>query len=64
MPWTADQAPKFNAKTANSLHLRQVWANAANSALREYGDEGKAIQVANAAVTKEGQGKALQQVPK
>ena len=53
MPWTAQQAPKYNASTANSPHLKEVWANAANSALRKYGDEGKAIQVANAAVKKE-----------
>jgi hypothetical protein len=50
MPWVASQAPKFNASTRKSLHLRQVWANAANKALRQYGDEAKAIRVANAAV--------------
>jgi len=53
MPWTTEDAPKFNAGTARSLHLREIWVNAANSALREYGDEGRAIQVANAAVKKE-----------
>ena len=53
MPWTADDAPKFNSSTQRSRHLRQVWANAANEALREYKDEGRAIQVANAAVNKE-----------
>ena len=54
MPWTNTDAPKFNVKTANNPHLATVWANAANAALREYGDEGRAIQVANAAVTKAG----------
>lgn len=58
MPWTASDAPKFNASTRKSLHLRQVWANAANKALREYGEEGKAIRVANGAVKK-----ALRQKP-
>ena len=53
MPWTADDAPKFNASTRNNRHLREVWVNAANAALRQYGDEGKAIRVANAAVKKE-----------
>lgn len=53
MPWSAEDAPRFNKGTARSLHLREIWANAANAALREYGDEGRAIQVANAAVSKE-----------
>ena len=53
MPWTADDAPKFNASTRNNRHHREVWVNAANAALRQYGDEGKAIRVANAAVKKE-----------
>jgi len=52
MPWVAADAPKFNASTRKSLHLRQVWANAANAALKQYGDEGKAVRVANSAVKK------------
>lgn len=52
MPWTSDDAPKFNRLTASSPHLRSVWADTANAALRKYGDEGRAIQVANAAVRK------------
>lgn len=54
MPWTPDDAPRFNKSTSRSRHLREVWANAANNALRQYGDEGRAIRVANAAVTKAG----------
>lgn len=57
MPWTADQAPKFNSSTTGSPHLQTLWANAANAALKEYGDEGRAIRVANAAVQKSGQKK-------
>jgi len=53
MPWTADDAPKFNATTTNKPHLKEIWVNAANAALREYGDEGKAIRIANSAVKKE-----------
>lgn len=56
MPWTADDAPRFNQKTARSRHLREIWVNAANQALREYGDEGRAIQVANAAVSRAAKG--------
>jgi hypothetical protein len=52
MPWTADDAPRFNKTTARSKYLRSVWAEAANAALREYKDEGKAVRVANAAVRK------------
>ena len=63
MPWTAADAPKFNSKTANSVHLREVWSNAANAALREYGDEGKAIRVANAAVTNAGRAGTSAQEP-
>lgn len=54
MPWKANDAPRFNKKTSGSRHLREVWANAANAALRKYGDEGRAIQVANAAVASAG----------
>jgi hypothetical protein len=54
MPWTPGDAPRFNDKTRKSVHLREVWANAANAALRKYGDEGRAIRVANAAVTRAG----------
>ena len=50
MPWTADDAPRFNRSTAKSPHLREIWVNAANNALKEYGDEGRAIRAANAAV--------------
>lgn len=57
MPWTAKDAPRFNKSTSGQPHLQTVWANAANSALRQYGDEGRAIQVANAAVRKAGQSK-------
>lgn len=57
MPWTADQAPKFNSSTKGSPHLQTLWANAANAALKQYGDEGRAIRVANAAVQKSGQTK-------
>jgi hypothetical protein len=56
MPWVADDAPKFNKKTVRSLHLRQTWADAANKALREYGDEGRAIRIANAAVSRAAKG--------
>lgn len=51
MPWTADDAPRFNKK-AKSKHLKSLWAKAANAALSQYHDEGRAIRVANAAVTK------------
>jgi len=54
MPWKPEDAPKFNRSTSRSRHLRQVWADAANAALRKYGDEGRAIQIANAAVSRSG----------
>jgi hypothetical protein len=57
MPWSASDAPRFNSSTKASPHLRTIWANAANAALKQYGDEGKAIRVANAAVRKSGQKK-------
>lgn len=52
MPWNAEDAPRFNKKTQGSRHLREIWVNAANKALREFGDEGRAIQAANAAVNR------------
>lgn len=52
MPWSPEDAPKHN-KDCTTDHLKKVWAAAANAALEEYGDEGKAVAVANAAVAKE-----------
>lgn len=56
-PWSSSDAPKFNGSTKGSPHLQTLWANAANAALKQYGDEGRAIRVANAAVQKSGQKK-------
>lgn len=52
MPWTPKDAPS-HTKEANTPHLRRLWAAAANAALKEYKDEGRAIRVADAAVNKE-----------
>jgi len=51
-PWSPKDAPRFSEKTAKSDELQRVWSEAANSALKQYRDEGRAIRVANSAVTK------------
>lgn len=49
MPWTPKDAPS-HTKRAKTKHTRQIWSAAANNALKEYGDDARAIRVANAAV--------------
>lgn len=50
MPWSVSDA-KSHTKAANTPHKRRLWRNVANSVLKQYGDEGKAIAAANAAVS-------------
>ena len=51
MPWTASQA---HAKThkASTKAKRKKWVRVANSILRQSGDEGKAIRIANSMMKK------------
>lgn len=49
MPWAAKDATR-HTKKATSRRLRNIWAAAANNALTETGDEGRAVRIANAAV--------------
>lgn len=50
MPWTAADAKKHK-KGLNSTQAK-AWAEIANNALKEYGDEGRAIRTANAKATR------------
>lgn len=52
MPWGKDDAPRFNSATQGNDRLKEVWSSAANAALKKYRDEGRAIRVANSAVSK------------
>jgi uncharacterized protein YdaT len=46
MPWRARDAKRhINGLTADQAH---AWSVIANAALKEYGDEGRAIRTANA----------------
>lgn len=48
MPWRARDAKRhINGLTGDQSH---AWAVIANAALREYGDEGRAIRTANSRV--------------
>ncbi len=49
MPWKPSQAKTRKAK---SPAAKKQWASTANAVLRESGDEGKAVRIANAAVKK------------
>lgn len=51
MPWKPEDAPRHTHK-ADTPHKKKIWAEAANHALEEYGEESAAIRVANAAVAK------------
>ena len=49
MPWQANDARRHTKKARGK---EGEWAKVANKVLKESGDEGKAIRVANAAVAK------------
>ncbi len=53
MPWT-DKDSLRHTKRANTPHKKRLWAETANAVLRDSGDEGLAIRVANDAVAKSG----------
>ena len=53
MPWTAGDALK-HTKKAKTTAQKRAWALIATKVLAEYGDEGKAIRIANAAMRKKG----------
>lgn len=51
MPWTHRDAERHN-KAANTEAKQRQWAEVANTVLKKYGDEGRAIRTANAAIAK------------
>ena len=50
MPWTARDTIRHNKSAASNPKRSKAWAKIATDALKEYGDDGTAIRVANAAV--------------
>lgn len=59
MPWAPKDAKKHTKKAVSTAKMRQ-WSTVANSVLKDTGDEGKAIRIANAAISrskKKGKGK-------
>lgn len=53
MPWTVRDALR-HTKKARSGGAKRQWSKVANAVLRDTGDEGRAVRVANAAVAKRG----------
>ena len=51
MPWSITDAQK-HTRLADTPHKKRLWRDVANNALKRYGDDGKAIAAANAAVAK------------
>jgi uncharacterized protein YdaT len=51
MPWTPNDAPRHTHK-AKSEAERKEWASTANAVLKNTGDEGEAIRVANSRIGK------------
>jgi hypothetical protein len=49
MPWVSTDAPS-HTRRASTAKKRRQWAHTANSVLESTGDEGRAVQAANAAV--------------
>lgn len=50
MPWSPDEGPARHTRKANTPATRKQWSDVANKVLKESGDEGKAVRIANAAV--------------
>tara|TARA_Y100001980_G_C14523398_1_gene298807 strand:- start:353 stop:1096 length:744 start_codon:yes stop_codon:yes gene_type:complete len=46
-PWTAANVKRHNKKCASKAACRRKWPSIANAVLRDSGDEGKAIRIAN-----------------
>lgn len=51
MPWTMSSARR-HTKKADTPAAKKQWSKVANKVLKESGDEGKAVRIANAAVKK------------
>jgi len=51
MPWAPSDAKRHTSK-ADTSELQEEWASIANGVLKDSGDEGKAIRIANAHVAK------------
>jgi hypothetical protein len=58
MPWTPNQAQEHN-RGADTKKKKKVWSEVANKILRETGDEGRAVRIANHAVSNVGKSIAL-----
>jgi uncharacterized protein YdaT len=50
MPWKPNDGPARHTKKAKTGAEKRQWSSTANSVLKESGDEGKAVRIANAAV--------------
>ena len=50
MPWKPDDGPDRHTHKAKTPAEKKQWSSTANAVLKESGDEGKAVRVANAAV--------------
>jgi uncharacterized protein YdaT len=52
MPWSPSDGPSRHTKKANTPATRKQWSSVANKVLADSGDEGKAVRIANSAVSK------------
>jgi hypothetical protein len=57
MPWTPADSTR-HTKMADSPNRKRMWAHVANKELASYGDDGRAVRAANAAVHKNYRGKS------
>lgn len=53
MPWQARDAKEHDSR-ANTKRKQKIWAEIANQQLKEHGDEGRAIRIANHAISQIG----------
>lgn len=56
MPWSPSDA-KHKTHKARNPRLARMWSQVANKSLHRYGDEGRAVRIANAVVARAKKGK-------
>ena len=64
MPWSVSDLPDSVKNKTWSAHQKEIFVHAANAALKEYGDDGKAIAVGTAAADHAEEKKNASQMPK
>lgn len=63
MRWGPSDAPRFT-RLADTFSRQKLWADVANRALRQTGDDAKAVRIANSAIHAQVAGKVRRRADK